>query len=118
MSMRRTATRRWRAGMSSEFLQAASGIARRIVNEAIWHDRCCSWVGAVAEPAKRSRTEYRPVGPRLFDGTAGIALFLAHVHAVTGEASVRRTALGALRHASERGAEPDGLYAGTPGISW
>lgn len=106
--------------MSSEpFLDGAVAIARRIVAEAIWHDGCCSWVGAVAEPADRARPEYRPVGPLVYDGTAGIGLFLAELAQATGEPSLRRTAIGALCHAVERApADRGGLHAGPLGIAW
>jgi class II lanthipeptide synthase len=105
--------------MSSDpFLECAMTIGRRIAVEAIWHDGCCSWVGAVAEPADRSRPEYRPVGPLVYDGTAGIALFLAELAMVTGEESLRRTATGALRHAISRAGRRDGFHAGTLGVAW
>jgi lantibiotic modifying enzyme len=110
--------------MSSDgFLAAAAAIGRGIVAHAVWHEGRCSWVGAVGQPELRSRPEVRPVGPFVYDGTAGIGLFLAQLAAVTGDASLHRTAAGALRHAVERAAAPDpdarnGLYVGVPGIAW
>jgi lantibiotic modifying enzyme len=105
--------------MSSDvFLDAAAAIGRGIVADAIWHDGCCSWMGALVEPEDPSRPEYRPVGAAVYDGTAGIGLFLAQLFAVTADEAVRRTALGALRHAVARAGEDDGFQAGTPGIAW
>jgi lantibiotic biosynthesis protein len=111
--------------MSSDdvFLAAAESIGRRIVADAVWHDGVCSWVGAVAEPMPPWRAQYGALDPVLYDGTAGVGLFLAHLAAVTGEPPVRRTALGALRHAVSRApALPlprrDGFHAGSLGIAW
>jgi lantibiotic modifying enzyme len=110
--------------MSSEpFLDGAVAIGRRIVADAVWCDGRCSWMGAVTDPGDAAQPEFRPVGPRLYDGTAGIGLFLAQLAATTGEASFRRTAGGALRHAVERSAalaprDRDGLHSGTLGVAW
>jgi lantibiotic modifying enzyme len=106
-----------------EFLGAAESIGRRIVDDAVWHDGRCSWMGAVANPAEPWRPKYRALEASLYDGTAGVGLFLAQLAAVTGEAAVHRTALGALRHAVGRSREwpsaaQDGFHAGTLGISW
>jgi lantibiotic modifying enzyme len=110
--------------MSSDpFLDAAATIGRQLVADAVWHDGRCSWMGAVVEPEDRSRPEYRPLGPTIYDGTAGVGLFLARLFAETGEPPLRRTAVGAIRHAISRaGALPseqrDGLQAGSLGIGF
>jgi lantibiotic modifying enzyme len=111
--------------MSSDdaFSAAAETIGRRIVAEAVWHNGVCSWVGAVAEPMPPWRAQYRALDPVLYDGTAGVGLFLARLAAVTGDAAVRRTATGALRHAVSRArvlppAGRDGFHAGSLGIAW
>jgi lantibiotic modifying enzyme len=111
--------------MSSDdvFVVAAAAIGRRIVSEAVWQDGRCSWMGAVAEPALPHRAELRALGPDLYEGTAGVGLFLARLGSATGEDSFRRTAVGALRHAVARTASlplkrRDGLHAGSLGIAW
>jgi len=118
--MPRISSPRSPAGMSSDaFLNAAAAIGRRIVTDAVWHEGRCSWIGAVTEPTDRGRPEYRAVGPLVYGGTAGIGLFLAHLAAATGEASIGRTARGAIRHAvAFAPGESDGLQAGTLGIAW
>jgi class II lanthipeptide synthase len=108
---------------SDEFLNAAAAIGRDIAAQAVWDDGCCSWMGAAVEPAERSRPEYQPIGPLVYNGTAGIGLFLAQLAAATDEGSLRRTAAGAVRHALGRAStlpdsERDGLQAGTLGIAW
>jgi len=62
------------------------------------------------------------LGPELYDGTSGVALFLAELSRATGNAQERRAALGAIRHAlSKADAVPPlkrfGLYTGWPGIA-
>jgi class II lanthipeptide synthase len=105
------------------FVAAALSIGRRIVADAVWQDGVCSWVGAVAEPTPPWRAQYRALDGVVYDGTAGVGLFLAHLAAVTGEAEVRRTALGAFRHAASRArhippSRRDGFHAGSLGIAW
>ena len=107
----------------SAFLDAAASIAHRIVTDAVWHEGRCNWTGAVVDPAVPWRLEVRALGPGLYDGAAGVGLFLAQLAALTGDAAVRRTALGALRQAIMRApALPvdrrDGFHAGALGIAW
>jgi lantibiotic modifying enzyme len=111
--------------MSSDdaFLDAAASIGRRIVAEAIWHAGRCSWMGAVADAEQPWRVEYRALEPNLYDGTAGIGLFLAQLAAVTGDVAVRRTAVGAIRHAVARApamppGDRDGFHGGSLGVAW
>jgi lantibiotic modifying enzyme len=96
------------------------------VREAVWYRGRCNWVGAETADdggLARSRPAHRALGPALGDGTAGIALFLAQLHAATGAEPVRLTARGAigqaLAHADTvSAAAARGLYAGLPGIAW
>lgn len=106
------------------FLEAAASIGRRIVEDAVWHGGRCGWIGVTApDPAQPWRVEYRALEPNLYDGTAGVGLFLAQLAAVTGDVAVRRTAVGALRHAVSRAhavplSRRDGFHAGSLGIAW
>ena len=112
--------------MSSDdvFLDAAASIGREIVADAVWHGRRCSWMGVPpTDPGQPWRTEYRALEPNLYDGTAGVGLFLAQLAAVTGDGAVRRTAIGAMHHAISRApAVPpdrrDGFHAGSLGVAW
>ncbi|HET6314139.1 MAG TPA: lanthionine synthetase LanC family protein, partial [Chloroflexia bacterium] len=105
-------------------LLTARQIGEGICTEAIWHEGRCNLIGAqVAAPSgagNHPRLVYRTLGPDLYDGTAGVALFLAHLYAHTGDAQVYRTALGAARHALSCLARPSpqlgqGAYTGWPG---
>ena len=102
------------------FLNAAGAIGRNIVAEAIWHGGCCSWVGVAADPKDAWQPEYRALEPNLYDGTAGVGLFLAELASVTGDAAARRTAIGAMRHAVSRAPSRPrpGFQAGSLGVAW
>jgi lantibiotic biosynthesis protein len=108
------------------YLRIADKIGQRLSREAIWYEGRCNWVGA--EPVDQSSMDgtssvvYRTLGSGLYLGTSGIALFLAELHAATGDAAVRRTALGAIRQAFGRAdAIPPsirlGLHTGWLGIA-
>ena len=65
----------------------------RLVREAVWYRGRCTWIGldtAAAYARERPRPAHRSLGPGLADGTAGIALFLAQLHAADGDAQARR----------------------------
>ena len=72
----------------SAFLDASASIAHGIVADAVWHDGRCNWTGAVVDPAVPWRFEVRALEPDLYDGAAGVGLFLAQLAAVTGDAAV------------------------------
>lgn len=103
-------------------LEVAAGIARQVVGQAIWHGERCNWVGAKPEEGAGGRVvmTYAALGPDLYGGSSGIALFLAHVAAVTGDRDAERTALGATRHALGRAPEMAGapsVYSGHLGVA-
>jgi hypothetical protein len=109
-----------------ELLETALAIGRRICRDAIWYEDLCNWMGAQADEEAYLKglpgVKYRALGPDLYDGTAGIALFLAALYSLTGDAEVGRTALGAVRHALSRLDDVPavvrfGLYSGWAGIA-
>jgi len=107
-------------------LAAAAGIGERLVREAVWYRGCCNWVGidaGLAHAGDRHRPVHRALGPELSGGTAGIALFLAQLHAATADDGARRSARGAidqaLAHVDQVPAgAARGLYAGRLGIAY
>jgi lantibiotic modifying enzyme len=108
----------------STYLSVAETIARDVVADAVWHGDRCNWVGAMPEegPGGQTRLTYRALGPDLYGGTSGVALFLAELAKATGDKDCRRTAMGAFRHAMSKapGIPPSGapgLYAGRPGVA-
>jgi class II lanthipeptide synthase len=105
---------------SDEFLGTAVEIGRRIVADAVWCGDRCNWVGVVMDPKNAWDVEYRALEPTIYDGTAGVGLYLAWLAALTDDATARRTALAALRQAMARApAHPSaGLHAGMLGVAW
>ena len=106
------------------WLGTAKRIGDGIVNAAIWYEDCCNWVGASVAPLPggSSVLSYVSLGPDLYGGTSGIAMFLAELHAAVGEPRYRQTALGAIRHAlgqQSRTFRPGeiGLYSGRMGVA-
>ncbi|HEY0512014.1 MAG TPA: lanthionine synthetase LanC family protein [Thermoanaerobaculia bacterium] len=106
------------------FLETAASLGARICRDALWGDGVCNWIGFSMEHlGGRWRHVHRAYGGELYGGTSGIALFLARLHAATGERIFRRTALGAIRHALEHGAgeiAPParvGAYSGWTGLA-
>lgn len=106
------------------WLATAARIGERLCRQAIWDAERCNWLGAALEwvdgqwqPVQRS------FGPELYDGTSGIAWFLAELYRQTGTEAYRRTALGALAHAEgRRQADAQdltlGCYSGAAGLAY
>jgi len=110
---------------TNDYLDAAARIASRLTRQVIWHENRCNWVGF--QPLERSVTPQgnatlSSLGPDLYSGTSGVALFLGELHAVTGDAELRRTTRGAIAQAIWRldalpaPARP-GLFPGWIGIA-
>jgi hypothetical protein len=113
--------------MSPSFLQTASEIGQRLVQTAIWYDGKCNWLGFESEGAtlnsRQSGVNYSALGPDLYMGTAGIALFLGELFVITGNKDARRTALGAIYQALSRckilpSSIRLGFFTGWPGIAY
>jgi lantibiotic modifying enzyme len=107
------------------FLEVAGRLAQEIAQSAIWHDGRCNWVGALPRDESRmsGRAEMAALGPDLYGGTSGVALFLAEAGAKFGDDGLRATSLGAIRLALDHAdrIDPqvrDGLYGGLIGIAY
>lgn len=106
------------------WLEQAERIGFDLCRDAWWSGDRCTWTGDRAERQQgRWQLVHGNVDASLYEGTAGIALFLARLARHTGEALFRRTALGGARQAAtsiEAGArekrEP-GLYTGGTGVA-
>lgn len=109
---------------TSEFLEAANHIGARLCRDAIFAGDRCNWIGASLEwiGGEWSAVE-RALGPDLYAGTSGIALFLARLCEYTGDRIQRLTARSALRQAcsslrSGIVTSDMGLYSGATGIAY
>ncbi|HEX2078862.1 MAG TPA: lanthionine synthetase LanC family protein [Longimicrobium sp.] len=106
------------------FLDAAQRIGRRVAADAQWEGDACTW--QIMSPDRENPRVRRAVaataGGAIYEGTSGIALFLAELSAVTGDPEAARTALGALRFALREGATQHdsafGFHSGRVGIAY
>lgn len=108
-----------------DYLDVAAAIGREIIKEAFWHEGWCNWLGVAPRdpnaPAHQGMT-YRSLGPEPYEGSSGVALFLAELAVATGDNGARETALGAIRGALGRAdviAPPVqlGFFTGRPGLA-
>jgi lantibiotic modifying enzyme len=108
--------------MDDVFLQAALCIGRRMVERAIRDGGTCTWrvrVRDAGDPRLPARVV--PAQGDVYDGTAGIVLFLLALHRAAPSPAFARTAAGAVRHAlghAERLASGCGFYSGPVGLAW
>jgi lantibiotic modifying enzyme len=108
--------------LREEALNTARGIAESLCRNAIWYAERCTWLGSDLDDDRGAGSSYATLGPSLYDGLAGIALFLAEINAVHRDPDIRRTAIGAIHQALARieDCPPPhrlGLYSGWLGIA-
>src|SRR2546423_4534416 len=85
------------------FLSAAARIGERICEQAVSNGDTCAWEGPLPTVIDgRWGSATRMLGPDLYGGTSGIALFLARLHRHTGEQRFAETAVAAARDAVSR----------------
>lgn len=107
--------------MSRLNLAAAARIGSLLVREALWYQDRCNWIGSVTRnPGRRPGTTFGTHGAGIYEGSAGIGWFLAHLYRNTGERDFSRVARGALLH-SLRESNPDeavmlSMYRGALGV--
>jgi len=118
-----------RVGLRAEpsrgfFLQAASVIARRLSRTATWSGDSCTWDVQKPGPGPMSDRRWRcvPASGELYQGSAGIGLFLAEVGTREPDRTVVRTAEAALRHALRSAAlmptRQIGFHTGRVGVAY
>ena len=108
------------------FLNAALGIGRRVASLAQWEGGACTW--QVMSPDRANpgvrRAIATPASGTVYEGTAGIALFLAELFAASGrgDAELERAALGALEFGLREGEAAAenafGYHSGRVGIAY
>jgi type 2 lantibiotic biosynthesis protein LanM len=77
----------------NEALAIAEDIRRRAI---LGPDRSASWIG-LEYLGEAGRFQLQPMGPALYDGASGVALFLAALEYATGGAGYRDLALAGLQ---------------------
>ena len=92
-------------------LAAGLRIARELAASAIWHEDRCTFLGATAPSQLGMPVRYRAFGGDVYEGSAGVARFLALAASLSGDKAVRTAAIGAARHGLVR-CEGWSLFAG------
>jgi type 2 lantibiotic biosynthesis protein LanM len=88
---------------STNFLAAADRIGAQLCRDALRDGTRANWMGDSKEYVGNAWvTAFRVMGPDLYCGTAGIALFLAQLYRATGEKLYRSTAEAGAAHALSR----------------
>lgn len=106
------------------FLDVAAVLGRRLCRDALWAGERCNWLGDSIEFIDGNwSVAHRSLGCDLYQGTSGIALYLAALYRLTAEPALRTTALGALAHAHGQAQKipvghRSGLYTGWTGIAY
>jgi len=102
--------------MNPNYLEIAGRIAARLCRDALWSRGRCNWTADFLDDGSIA---HGALGPDLYAGTSGIALFLSRTASVTGERIFRLTADAALRQALEKlPVAGCGLYSGGLGIHY
>lgn len=108
----------------SRFLDAALRIGRRLASQAKWDGEACTWTVMSPDRANPGSRVAVPTtsGGMVYEGGSGIALFLAELHAATGDEEVAGAALGAvelaLREAETLPATSFGFHSGRTGVAY
>ena len=72
------------------FLETADRIGRRLCRDAVWAGNTCNWLGWALEVVGPTWTPvYKAQNSTIYDGTAGIGLFLARLYQFTRDAQQR-----------------------------
>lgn len=106
------------------FLNAALAIGRRIASQAQWDGDACTWT--VMSPDRGNPGARRAVAATasgtVYEGTAGMAMFLAELAAVSGDEQLARAALGGvefgLREGETAADNAYGYHSGRVGIAY
>jgi lantibiotic modifying enzyme len=105
-------------------LRTADRIGARLVRDAVRDGRRATWLGDHMEPVNHQwSVVLKACGGDLYDGTPGIAMFLARLHQQTGERLFKVTAEAALEHClahvdTTPAEVRASLWSGWGGIAW
>jgi hypothetical protein len=93
-------------------------IGNQLCADALWHGRACNWISDDANDENGQLAAFaRSMNGSLYDGTLGVAAYLAQLARFSGDSAHRNTAIGALWHALLQAAPVSiSLYEGRLGI--
>lgn len=107
------------SSIQGKYSEVAARVSSQLVADAIWHDDRCTWLGAVPASDQRGTPalSHGSIGSSLYDGGAGVGLFLALFGARNSSPEATHTAVAAARQSLRTlTAEPDnGLFTGAAG---
>jgi lantibiotic modifying enzyme len=111
---------------AARWLAIAGEIADRLCQEAYRYDGQCTWMGTVQHGGlahDAATFTWETLGPDLYGGSSGVALFLAEMYGRTGEARYREIAREALRFSAGRldripARFRQGFYSGRVGVAF
>lgn len=112
------------SGNRDKYLEVANALGDRLCRDVLWSEECCNWRGDFLElTGSEWKVVQRFCRPELYSGTAGIALFLAHLFSCTQREEFKKTARGALNLTLLQLADLDltaefGFYNGLTGIAY
>ena len=89
---------------ASVALATGIAIARELAADAVWSGEACAFHGAAPASRLGLPAMHRSFGGDYYEGSAGIARFLALATAFAEDPALRTTTLGAIRHALARSA--------------
>jgi hypothetical protein len=106
----------------ARFLEVAHRIGLRLARQAQWNGSACTWNVIKEDHASPGASSSRVAGGSVYQGTAGIALFLSELYVRTEDPEIERAAIGAVQHAllegREMGARRFGFHDGRVGIAF
>jgi len=103
----------------TQFSEVAWRIGSQLMQETIWHNDACNWLGYWIVPSNGKYVpQMKSFGPDIYSGTSGIALFLSALHSETEDMVLLKTIKGAVKQIrSTMNLAPNhGFYSGKPGI--
>lgn len=108
---------------SSIYLEVADEIGCRLVRDAIWSGNRCNWQIWTKEAIGGAFVSVFRAAPNdIYLGSAGIALFLAHLVRYSNDAAQREVLAGAVEQVRQRLAQrvpaTFGFYNGSAGAAW
>ena len=95
------------------FIDTAARIGARLCRDAIWHEDRCTWT---TDANRDDEVRHVAMGPDLYEGTSGVALFMTRLAKASGDRMFDETAQGAILHARRAKMDSANLYSGEAGV--